>query len=112
MAGGLKPATMQIEALLSVTQKLDANGHLTETRKGYNALSQSITEVYKQGKLLSQSMTDESALGKDIKYANQLYQEQINHLKKIYQLKTQRLSTQDGTPAAANLDSQIADAGR
>lgn len=112
MAAGLKSATSQIEVLLTVTQKLGADGKLTETRRGYDALGQSITEVYKQGQLLSKSLTGESALGKDIKYANQLYQEQIDALKQIYKLKTQRLSAQAGTPEAANLDSQIADTGR
>lgn len=57
-------------------------------------------------------MTSESALSKDIQYANELYKEQIAHLKQIYQLKTQRLKVQDGTPAAQSLDSQIADIGR
>ena len=112
MAGGLKSAASQIEALLSVTQKLNADGTLTETRKGYDALGQSITEVYKQGQLLSKSLTGESALGKDIRYANELYQAQIHALKQIYQLRTKRLSAQDGTPTAQNLDSQIADTGR
>ena len=51
-------------------------------------------------------------LAKDIRYANQLYQEQAEALKKVYALKTQRLKTQDGTPAAMDLDSQIADTGR
>lgn len=57
-------------------------------------------------------MTSESALSKDIQSANELYKEQIAHLKQIYQLKTQRLKVQDGTPSAQNLDGQIADIGR
>ena len=62
--------------------------------------------------MLHKSLTADSALSKDIRYANQLYQEQIASLKQIYALKTQRLSAQDGMPAAQNLDSQIADTGR
>ena len=112
MAGGVKVAATQIQALVSATKKLNTDGTLTETRKGFDALGQSITEVYKNGQLLNKTLTTDSSLGKDIRYANELYQEQIASLKKIYALKTQRLSARDGTPAAQNLDSQIADAGR
>lgn len=36
MSGGLKEAATQIQSLLSTTQKLGADGSLTETRKGYD----------------------------------------------------------------------------
>lgn len=72
-------------------------------------MGRSITEVYKNGLLLNKSLTAESALSKDIQYANKLYQEQISHLKNIYRLKTQRLKADDGTPVAGNLDKQIKD---
>ena len=112
MADGLRSAATEIESLLTATQKLGRDGALTETRKGYDALGRSITEVYKNGQLLHKTVSENSALSKDIQYANQLYQEQADALKKIYALKTQRLKTQDGTPAAMDLDSQIADTGR
>lgn len=112
MADGLRSAATEIESLLTATQKLGRDGALTETRKGYDALGRSITEVYKNGQLLHKTVSENSALSKDIQYANQLYQEQADALKKIYSLKTQRLKTQDGTPAAMDLDSQIADTGR
>ena len=112
MANGLTPAATQIQHLLTTTQRLDKDGALTETRKGYDALGHSITEVYQNGRLLNKSLTADSSLSKDIQYANKLYQEQIDHLKKVYQLKTQRLSVTEGTPMAQNLDSQIADTER
>ena len=112
MSGTLKPAVSQIETLLTSTQKLAADGTLTETRKGYDSLGQSITEVYKNGWLLNKSLTVDSSLSKDIQRANQLYQEQIGYLKQVYALKTQRLKVEDGTLSAQNLDSQIADVGR
>lgn len=112
MADGLRSAATQIESLLTATQRLGRDGALTETRKGYDALGRSITEVYKNGQLLHKTVSENAALSKDIQYANQLYQEQADALKKIYALKTQRLKTQDGTPAAMDLDSQIADTGR
>lgn len=100
MAGGVKLAAAQIQTLLSATQKLSADGTLTETRKGFDELGRSITEVYKNGQLLNRTLTADSSLSRDIRYANELYHEQIASLKKIYALKTQRLSAQDGTPAA------------
>ena len=112
MASGLASATTQIQALVSATQKLNADGSLTETRKGYDDLNRAITEVYKNGQLLSRSRSENGALAKDIQYANQLYQEQIEYLKRIYALKTQRLTAADGSENALNLDSQIADTGR
>lgn len=48
-ADGLKPAVSQIQTLLTTTQRLAADGTLTETRNGYDALGRSITEVYKNG---------------------------------------------------------------
>lgn len=92
MTSGLKKATSEIQALLSVTQKLNADGNLTQTRKGYDDLGRSITEVYKNGQLLHRTMSVESTLSKDIQYANMLYQEQAEYLKRIYALKTKRLT--------------------
>lgn len=112
MASGLKAATSQIQSLITVTQKMGKDGALTVTRKGFDDLGRSITEVYKNGQLLHKTLSENSSLAKDIRYANQLYQEQAEALKKVYALKTQRLKTQDGTPAAMDLDSQIADTGR
>lgn len=112
MASGLKAATSQIQSLIAVTQKMGKDGALTVTRKGFDDLGRSITEVYKNGQLLHKTLSENSSLAKDIRYANQLYQEQAEALKKVYALKTQRLKTQDGTPAAMDLDSQIADTGR
>lgn len=92
MTSGLKKATSEIQALLSVTQKFNADGNLTQTRKGYDDLGRSITEVYKNGQLLHRTMSVESTLSKDIQYANKLYQEQAEYLKRIYALKTKRLT--------------------
>ena len=91
MASGLRAAATQIQSLITVTQKLGKDGALTETRKGFDDLGRSITEVYKNGQLLHKTVSENSALSKDIQYANQLYQEQAEALKKIYALKTQRL---------------------
>lgn len=109
MANGLTTVSTQIQHLLTTTQRLGKDGSLTETRKGFDALGRSITEVYRNGLLLNKSLTAESSLSKDIQYANKLYQEQVAHLKNIYRLKTQRLKADDGTPVAQNLDKQIAD---
>lgn len=109
MANGLKAADTQIKSLLSTTQKLNSDGSITETRKGYDELGRSITEVYKAGQLLNRSVASESALSSDIKYANELYKEQLAAIKKIYDLKTKRLGVADGTAMAADIDKQIAD---
>ena len=109
MANGLKTADTQIKSLLSTTQKLNADGSLTETRKGYDELGRSITEVYKAGQLLNRSVSTDSALAADIKNANELYKEQLANIKKIYELKTRRLGVADGTAVAADIDRQIAE---
>ena len=109
MANGLKTADTQIKSLLSTTQKLNADGSLTETRKGYDELGRSITEVYKAGQLLNRSVSTDSALAADIKNANELYKEQLANIKKIYELKTKRLGVADGTAVAADIDRQIAE---
>lgn len=49
MANGLSPAATQIQHLLTTTQKLGKDGSLTETRKGFDSLGRSITEVYRNG---------------------------------------------------------------
>ena len=95
MANGLKTVDTQIKALLTTTQKLNADG--------------SITEVYKAGQLLNRTVSSESALASDIKRANDLYKEQLASIKKIYDLKTKRLTVNDGTAMAADIDKQIAD---
>lgn len=112
MASSLASATTQIQSLVSATHKLNKDGSLTETRKGFDDLNRAITEVWKSGQLLTRSRTTDSALTKDIQYANQLYQEQIAYLKQIYALKTRRLTAADGTPTAQNLDSQISNTER
>ena len=104
---GLTPAATQIEHLLTTTQRLGKDGSLTETRKGYDKLGRTITEVYRNGLLLNKSLTDESSLNKDIQRANKLYQDQLGHIKKLYQLRTKRLPVEDGTPTAQDLDKQI-----
>ena len=109
MANGLKTADTQIKSLLSTTQKLNADGSLTEMRKGYDELGRSITEVYKAGQLLNRSVSTDSALAADIKNANELYKEQLANIKKIYELKTRRLGVADGTAVAADIDRQIAE---
>ena len=109
MANGLKTADTQIKALLTTTQKLNADGSITETRKGYDELGRSITEVYKAGQLLNRSVSSESALSSDIRRANDLYKEQLASIKKIYDLKTKRLTVNDGTAMAVDIDKQIAD---
>lgn len=111
-AKGLGNAGTQIQTLLNTTQKLNSDGSITETRKGYDKLGQSITEVYRAGQLLNRSMAVDSALSKDVKYANELYREQLDALRKIYTLKTQRLNVQDGTATAQNIDAQITTAER
>ena len=111
-AKGLGNAGTQIQALITTTQKLNSDGSITETRKGYDKLGQSITEVYRAGQLLNRSMAADSALSKDVKYANELYCEQLDALRKIYTLKTQRLNVQDGTATAQNIDAQITTAER
>ena len=81
-AKGLGNAGTQIQTLLNSTQKLNSDGSITETRKGYDKLGQSITEVYRAGQLLNRSMAADSALSKDVKYANELYREQLDALRK------------------------------
>ena len=91
MAQGIQAAQTQIQSLLSSTEKLNKDGSLTETRKGYDELGRSIT---------------------DIRRANELYKEQAASLKKLYELKTARLSVSDNTAASAEIDQQIADTQR
>ena len=90
MANSMRSAESQIKSLLSTTQKLNSDGSLTETRKGYDELGRSITEVYKAGQLLNRSVSAESTLASDIKKANELYQQQLSSIKKIYDLRTKR----------------------
>ncbi|MBP3647551.1 MAG: hypothetical protein J6K55_14130 [Clostridia bacterium] len=112
IANGLQGANTQITALLTTTQKLAADGTLTETRKGYDSLGRSIVEVCKNGQLLNRTIKEDSSLELSIQKANKLYQEQAGLLKKLYALKTQRLKTDDGTLSAKNLDLQIASTNR
>lgn len=46
---GLTAASTQITRLSSATGKLNKDGSLTETRKGFDELGRSISEVYKAG---------------------------------------------------------------
>ena len=108
MANGLKSASTQIQTLLTATQKLNADGSLTETRKGYDALGKSIAEVYKNGQLLSRTMDTGKGVQGNITQANQLYQQQLTYLRQLNQLSVQRLSAGNGTSLAAELDQQIA----
>lgn len=112
IAQGLSAANTQITQLVTATGRLGKDGALTETRKGFDDLGRSISEVYKAGQLMSRSITSEGAFAKDVKYANELYREQLNAIQKIYALKTQRLKVPDGTAEAAELDRQLADTGR
>lgn len=112
MAGGVAGTTTQIQALVSATQKLNKDGSITETKKGFDALNRSITEVYKNGQLLTRTRSEDSSLTKDINEANRLYSEQVSLLKRVYALKTQRLTAKDGSQTAVDLDSQIADTER
>ncbi len=89
-SSGLRPVNTQMQALLSTTQKLAKDGSLTETRKGFDALGNTINEVYQAGQLLNRTVTADSALSKDIKYANELYQQQIAALRTLHSLRTQR----------------------
>ena len=107
MANSMRSAESQIKSLLTTTQKLNADGSITETRKGYDELGRSITEVYKAGQLLNRSISSESTLASDIKKANELYQQQLTNLKKIYDLRTKRLGVDDNSAMAAELDKQI-----
>ena len=81
MTNGLKLATTQIQTLLTATQKLAADGTLIETRKGYDALGKSIAEVYKNGQLFSRRMDTGMGVQSKIAQANQLYQQQLSHLR-------------------------------
>ena len=109
MANSMRSAESQIKSLLTTTQKLNADGSISETRRGYDELGRSITEVYKAGQLLNRSVSTESTLASDIKKANELYQQQLSSLKKIYDLRSKRLTVEDNSAMAAELDKQIAD---
>ncbi len=89
-SSGLRPVNTQMQALLSTTQRLAKDGSLTETRKGFDALGNTITEVYQAGQLLNRTVTADSTLSKDIKCANELYQQQIAALRTLHSLRTQR----------------------
>lgn len=104
---GLEQCGTQIQTLITTTQKLNSDGSITGTRKGYDKLGQSITEVYRASQLLNRSMTADSALNKNVKYANELYREQLDALHKIYALKTQRPNVQDSTATAQNRISML-----
>ena len=108
MANSMRSAESQIKSLLTTTQKLNADGSISETRKGYDELGRSITEVYKAGQLLNRSISTESTLASDIKKANELYQQQLSSIKKIYDLRSKRLTVEDNSAMAAELDKQIA----
>ena len=109
MANSMRSAESQIKSLLTTTQKLNADDSISETRRGYDELGRSITEVYKAGQLLNRSVSTESTLASDIKKANELYQQQLSSLKKIYDLRSKRLTVEDNSAMAAELDKQIAD---
>ena len=112
MSEGLRSANSQIQNLLSTTQRLAKDGTLTETRKGYDDLGRTITEVYRNGELLNRTLNGKSALSQDIQKANELYREQLDLTKRIYQLRTQRLTVKDGSETAQQIDAQIADTQR
>lgn len=108
-AGSMKPINTQMQGLLTTTQRLAKDGSLIQTQKGFDALGNAVTEVYKAGQLLTRTVSADSALSKDIKYANELYHQQILALREIYSLRTQRLAVKDSTQTAQQLDAQIAD---
>lgn len=109
---GFKTSASNIEHLTSATQRLAKDGSITLTQKGFDALNRTITDVYHNGELVSKTLKADSAFVKDIQYANELYAEQVAHLKRIYDLKNQRLSAKDGSERAFDLDGQIADTER
>lgn len=102
-----KQSGTQIEHLVNTTRKLNQDGSITETKRGYDSLNQTITEVRKNSELLSRSTKTDSGLTKDIRDANELYAEQVKHLRQLYSLRTQRLGTQDGSGMARHLDTEI-----
>lgn len=77
------------------------------TKKGFNELNQSLTEVVKNGQLFSRSITTDSALQKETEKANELIRQQISLVKQLYALKTQRLKETDGSVSAIAQDLQI-----
>ena len=62
MANSMRLAESQIKSLLTTTQKLNADGSISETRRGYDELGRSITEVYKAGQLLNRSVSTKAPL--------------------------------------------------
>ena len=109
---GFKSSASHIEHLTSATQRLYSDGSITLTEKGFDKLNRTITDVYRNGQLVSKTLKSDSALTKDIAYANELYAEQVAHLKRIYDLKDQRTKVSDGSDQAHNLDGQLADTER
>lgn len=97
---GFKNSSSQIEHLVNVTQRLYKDGSISLTEKGFDKLNRTITDVYHNGQLVSKTLKTDSQLTKDIAYANELYAEQVAHLKRIYDLKAQRTQVQDGTSQA------------
>lgn len=112
LGGSIHHSASEMESLVNTTHKLNANGAVSVTQKGFDALGRTLTEVYRNGRLLTKTLRTDSGLTKDIAYANELYAEQAAHLKRIYNLKIQRVSVQSGSSKALDLDSQIADTGR
>lgn len=102
-----KQSGTQIEQLVNTTRKLHKDGSITETRRGYDDLKQSIVEVRKNSELLSRSVKTDSDTTKGIREANELYKAQVTQLQRLYALKTQRLGAADGSAKANGLDAEI-----
>lgn len=108
----VRGAESRIKDLIGTTQRLSKDGSVVSTQKGYDELNRVIVEVTKNGELLSRTMKADSTLTKDIQYANELYKQQIDALRQLNALKTQRLTVKDDTPTAVHLDEQILKTGQ
>lgn len=112
MAAGLASSAKEMEHIISVTRKIGQESSLTETVKGYDTLGNQLTLVRKNAELASIALKQDGAFTKDIRYANELYTEQVAHLKRIHELRTQRLYVENDSPKATILDTQIEDTTR
>lgn len=73
MAQGAGKSVSQIETLISTTRKMNADGSVTVTQKGYDSLSRSISEVVKNAQLINRTMTEKSAHVADVERTEKAY---------------------------------------